>query len=416
MISEPMRANAGDVYTVYNRHLGRYTACQVAYIAPPNAVSKQSWAVILPLDWSGDTPLEAEKLPLLRPLYMDFMYWTRDLHLLRVPVEVPPEYTLVGTLTPFTDQPCNSYGGWDDGYDVYLQIRWQGIPEDRRRKFKEAMESEEETTVGGRNIKVCSHRIFDDIPFDSALELEALPCLSEIVCERWHPDLLEFLRGNPFVDELTLLNHGQSSLDFRETGIRKLMLDMTGLEELWLGEWTEMLLFQNEGIDDCTIHAPGDGDRLTIQFIGEYRPHPELPGLWGTPWHQAEGLRSDWTGCCSSPSEGAASLGRSGQPEEPLRRGRVPGADSLVHVRPVRIRRGGHPYTGEDADSSLALDDQPARGRGEGRQACMEGLAGDGPEDHQAPEARVACPEPGQPIPRMGRCRTHTRDIREEGS
>lgn len=281
MMREPMRANAGDVYTVYNRHLGRYTACQVAYIAPPNAVSKQSWAVILPLDWSGDAPLEAEELPRLRPLYMDFMYWTRELHLLRVPVEVPPEYTLVGTLPPFTDQPCNSYGGWDDGYDVYLQIRWQGIPEDRRRKFKEAMESEEETTVGGRTVKVCSHRIFDDIPFDSALELEALPCLSEIVCGRWHPDLLEFLRGNPFVDELTLLNHGQSSLDFRGTGIRKLMLDMTGLEELWLGEWTEMLLFQSEGMEDCMIHAPGDGDRLTIQFIGEYRPHPELPGLWG---------------------------------------------------------------------------------------------------------------------------------------
>ena len=31
---------------------------------------------------------------------------------------------LVGTLPPFTDQPCRSYGGWNDGYDVYLQIRW----------------------------------------------------------------------------------------------------------------------------------------------------------------------------------------------------------------------------------------------------------------------------------------------------
>ena len=56
------------------------------------------------------------------------MYWSRDLHLLRVPVEVPPQYTLVGTLPPFTDQPCRSYGGWNDGYDVYLQIRWQGHP------------------------------------------------------------------------------------------------------------------------------------------------------------------------------------------------------------------------------------------------------------------------------------------------
>ena len=32
-----MRAQAGEVYTVYNQYLKRYTACQVAYIAPPEA-------------------------------------------------------------------------------------------------------------------------------------------------------------------------------------------------------------------------------------------------------------------------------------------------------------------------------------------------------------------------------------------
>ena len=118
-----MKAQAGEVYTVYNRYLKCYTACQVAYIAPPGTVSRESWAVILSLDWAGDAPLTAEELPRLRPLYKDFMYWPRDLHLLRVPMEVPPQYTLVGTLPPFTDQPCHSYGGWNDGYDVYLQIR-----------------------------------------------------------------------------------------------------------------------------------------------------------------------------------------------------------------------------------------------------------------------------------------------------
>ena len=93
-----MKANAGEVYTVYNQYLKRYTACQVAYIAPPDSVSKEPWAVILSLDWAGDAPLTAEELPHLRPLYKDFMYWPRDLHLLRVPVEIPPQYTLVGTL------------------------------------------------------------------------------------------------------------------------------------------------------------------------------------------------------------------------------------------------------------------------------------------------------------------------------
>ena len=55
------------------------------------------------------------------------------------------------------------------------------------------------------------------------------------------------MRGNPFLDELTLLNHGQRTLDLRGTSIRKLMLDMTGLQELWLGEETEQLLFRTRG-------------------------------------------------------------------------------------------------------------------------------------------------------------------------
>ena len=38
-----MKASAGEVYTVYNQYLKRYTACQVAYIAPPDTVSKESW-------------------------------------------------------------------------------------------------------------------------------------------------------------------------------------------------------------------------------------------------------------------------------------------------------------------------------------------------------------------------------------
>ena len=75
-----MKATAGEVYTVYNQYLKRYTACQVAYIALPDTVSKESWAVVLSLDWVGDAPLTAEELPHLRPLYKDFMYRPRDLH------------------------------------------------------------------------------------------------------------------------------------------------------------------------------------------------------------------------------------------------------------------------------------------------------------------------------------------------
>ena len=277
-----MKASAGEVYTVYNQYLKRYTACQVAYIAPPDTMSKKPWAVILSLDWVGDAPLTIEELPHIRPLYTDFMYWPRGVHLLRVPEEVPPQYTLVGILPPFSEEPCRSYGDWNDGDDVYLQMRWQTIPEKRRRAFKEAMDSDEKTEIGGISIKISSHQVTDQyMPFGSAQELEALPCLSTLICERWHPDLLEFLRGNPFIRELTLLNHNQRTLDFRGTSVEKLKLDMTGLTELWLGEETEELLFQNKGLDTCTIHAPEDGSGLILQFVEEYRPHIELPNLWG---------------------------------------------------------------------------------------------------------------------------------------
>ena len=125
-------ANAGEVYTVYNQYLKRYTACQVAYIAPPDSVSKEPWAVVLSLDWVGDAPLTAEELPHLRPLYKDFMYWSRDLHLLRVPLEVPPSISWWAHFRPSpTSLPL--LWRWSDGYDVYLQIRWQAIPEERRR-------------------------------------------------------------------------------------------------------------------------------------------------------------------------------------------------------------------------------------------------------------------------------------------
>ena len=390
-----MKASAGSVYTVYNQYLKRYTACQVAYIAPPDTVSKESWAVILSLDWVGDAPLTAEELPHLHPLYKDFMYWPRDLHPLRVPVEIPPQYTLVGTLPPFTDQPCRSYGGWNDGYEVYRQIKWQEIPEERRRAFKEAIESDGETEIGGKPVKVSSHRVIDQYtPFDFALELEALPCLSEIICKQWHPDLAEFLRGNPFIHELTLLNHGQRTLDLRGTSIGKLMLDMTGLEELWLGEETEQLLFQNKGPDACTIHAAGNGSGLTLQFIGEYRPHPELPNLWGLHGIRLEEF--DLTGLpVVHPSL------------KELRLWGAPG--NLRNFSAVAQFRA-------DAKASLVLDDQPAGVRCKSGKTALERQAGHGSANHQVPETGVAGAKSGQPLPGLGRRGAYPRQCREKGS
>lgn len=277
-----MEAIAGGVYTVYNQYIKKYTACQVAYIEPPNEVFEKALAVIIALDWVGDEPLKEEELSDIRPLYMDFMYSSRNLRLRNVPLEVPLNYIFVGILSPFSNEPCNAYGSWDIGYEIYRQLRWLDIPEEKRKAFKEAMTSGEYVRIGGVERKKNSHSVTDtNTPFDSAFELKELPCLSEITCEKWHKDLIAFLRENPFIDELTLTNHGQRSIDLRGTSVRKLMLDMTGLEELWLGEETDEIIFQNRGKDACIIHAEDEGSILTLQFSEDYRPHPELKNLLG---------------------------------------------------------------------------------------------------------------------------------------
>ena len=84
-----MQAKAGDVYCVYNRYLKKYTACQITKIEEDDGKLK---AVILSLDWVGEQPLKEEELSSIKPLYKDFMYWNRDLHLHNVDVTVPTNY------------------------------------------------------------------------------------------------------------------------------------------------------------------------------------------------------------------------------------------------------------------------------------------------------------------------------------
>ena len=186
------------------------------------------------------------------------------------------------------------------------------------------------TEIGGIPVKVSSHRIMDQHePFDSALETKGAALSLRPHLRAVAPGSAGVLRETPFVDEVTLLNHGQRTLDLRGTSIRKLMLDMTGLEELWLCEGTELLLFQNKGPDACAIHAPEDGSGLTLQFIGEYRPHTELPNLRGL--HGIELKDFDLTGLAAvHPHLKELRLwGAPGKPGELLRRGRVPGTDEL---------------------------------------------------------------------------------------
>lgn len=270
-----MQAKAGDVYCVYNRYLKKYTACQITKIEEDDGKLK---AVILSLDWAGEQPLKEEELSSIKPLYKDFMYWNKDLHLHNVDVTVPANYIYIGNVTSLTDESTNSYSmGWGNGYEVYRQLKWQEIPKEQRDAFKEADKSKEKVIFAGEESRVSRHNLNDEWrPFEDAMELKVFPCLSDLTLKKWHKNLYEYLRTSPFLDTLMLNNHKQTKPDFSDTHLHKLSIDMTGVEELVLNDDLEELILLGEVMEDCKIQTKENGANLRLQAS---KPLPKLCGL-----------------------------------------------------------------------------------------------------------------------------------------
>lgn len=268
-----MKPRPGDVFCVYNRSLERYTACQVTKV-------KEKGVVELVLDWTGDRPLSPEELPALRPLAVDYLFWSGGYDLTNVPPTVPGNYIRVGNIPPLVEEDSRSYSGWDGGYSIARQRWWDSIPEEKRRAFKAAAAGRGEVEIGGQPVKERTSKIRDDlIPFGDCRELRPLRCLTALECTRWHPGLVEYLKETPFLIDLRLENHGQKRLDLRGTTVRRLLIDPEGLEELWLGERTSSLCLTTTAGEDCVIHAPAAGEGLGIDFKRTVQRHPELPAL-----------------------------------------------------------------------------------------------------------------------------------------
>ena len=269
-----MIAKTGDVYCIYNKLLRKYTACQVTKI---DKSGKAPQAVILSLDWTGDELPKEDELSLMKPLYIDYMYWARTLNLKKVNVNVPSHYVYVGNLTPLNDEDTCTYGGWSIDVEIYNQFKWEKIPKEQRDRFKEANSSDEFVEFEGKKRRKNKHNENDEWnDFDDALTLRVFPCLSSLTVTKWHRNLLEYLNSNPFMRELVIENHGKERLDFSETSIDRLSVDMTGLDELILNDDLSMLFLLGDVKDGCRIKAFDGGRILILQCDGAV---PKLQGL-----------------------------------------------------------------------------------------------------------------------------------------
>ena len=292
-----MIAKAGDIYCVYNKSLKKYTACQVTKI---DDSGKKPQATIISLDWASDELPKEEELALMKPLYIDYMYWGGTFNLKRVDVNVPSNYVYVANIKPLNNEDTGTYGSWNSGVEIYNQFKWLKIPKEQRDAFKAADASSEHVEFEGNRRRLGTHSENDMWhDFDDALSLRVFPCLSSLTVTKWHKNLFEYLNSNPFIRELVIENHGKSSLDFSETTIDRLSVDMTGLDELILNDDLSMLKSPSSG-SDLILYCDGslpqiqglEGlEKLYIRTITELdiadilRAYPKLRELrlWGNP-------------------------------------------------------------------------------------------------------------------------------------
>lgn len=260
-----MKPNVGDIYCVYVERLKQYTACQVTMLEESKSSKRSLLAAILELDWTGDKLPDETELRKMKPLVCDYYFWNDRPDHYFADANVPPNYILAGNLSPLVTEKTNSYSGWHVGGSIYRQKRWNQIPVERRIRFKEAAKNTASIEFAGGSMRLSTNRVHDDIlrSLEDLLELEKLPCLTEIHADGHYESLVPFIISNPIVYQLHLVNHGCTSLDLRGSNLDKLILDAKGLEELYLNEGLDDLSLIGALSPNLTIHAHEKGRWIT---------------------------------------------------------------------------------------------------------------------------------------------------------
>lgn len=261
-----MKPNVGDIYCVYVEEMGKYAACQVTSLKEEGTKKRSMLAAVLELDWAGDKLPDEEELAGMKPLACNYFFWNNRYDHSWVEANVPPNYIRAGNRPPLINDETNRYSGWHTGGSMRRQLQWEQIPAERRRRFKEATKDNGTIELGGKSMSKSATRIGHDVleTLSDLSELDKLGCLTNINAEAPVPGLISYVNGNPFIYELFLTNHGQTSIDFADSGLTRLIIDVNGVEELFVNERLEFLSLMGVPSPQLAIHASRQGERLTV--------------------------------------------------------------------------------------------------------------------------------------------------------
>lgn len=277
-----MLPNVGDVYSVFSSELQQYVACQVTRIK--DASSSRPLAAVLELDWTGNALPDAAAVQAMRPLLCDYFFWNKRHDHCYATANVPPGHTLVGNIAPLVDVEVNSYrSGWNVGDSVLRQRNWERIDPLRRQQFK-AASREREVTLGGHVFRQDATKINDSVlqALGDLSELEQLPCLMSIETSHGTPALMEFIQGNPFINELDWQSSTVHALDFSGSGLERLILQPDGVSSLALNKGLGLLALGSAPSPALRIKDGADGRHLTLQCkqtLPSFRGLDQLGGL-----------------------------------------------------------------------------------------------------------------------------------------
>jgi hypothetical protein len=260
-----MTPTPGDVFAQFDERLRAYVVVQVTAL---QGAGKDAMAAVVLFDWLGPEPPAAEEVQGLQAVVH---VWA--------PVRVPRRFVHIGTVAPVLADTPHAHGGWPNGRRMWARLRRDRVPQDVRERYDAAERDNDRTVVmelDGRELTRAQRRL-DAGHLTAGVEhavFDAFPLVRAVSTDRPVPGLVDFLRRRHLVYEASLRGHGERVVDLRGTHLTRLLLDMTGVEELHLDDSLDNLGLVGPFVPGVRVHAEDNGRWLSLAVTGD------LPATW----------------------------------------------------------------------------------------------------------------------------------------
>lgn len=252
----------GDVYALQERETGKWFAFQIVQIGEENAA-------YIDLDyWSERIPEEGD-LSKMSYLRLNHHLWNNKTSQCWAPIKFFPSHARkVGNMVIRPFEECKGYGNWPNGSQQKWTEKWEILPKDQVKAFKEAHAQLNETTiVAGKELRKNLYGLSDDIlgAVSDFSEFDILPGLGRITTTKDYPQLIPFLERRYLIREFVWDNCQRRELDLRCTHLEEVEISGEDVESILLPSCVSNLTLRGKLSPNLRIHSPNDGYYMTLQ-------------------------------------------------------------------------------------------------------------------------------------------------------